>query len=85
MFKNTVLNIVKEIPAGSVMTYGEVARKAGNPKAARAVGAILKQNYDPTIPCHRVIGKNGNLTGYNRGLEAKKALLLKEGFQPVKV
>ncbi len=61
------------------MTYGAVARKAGNPKAARAVGAALRTNYAPEIPCHRVVAANGALTGYNRGLGKKAALLKKEG------
>lgn len=78
-FREKVLNAVKKIPKGETRTYGEIAHKAGNSKAARAVGAILKTNFDPTIPCHRVIGKNGLLTGYNRGLAQKKKLLLQEG------
>lgn len=78
-FRKKVFAVVKKIPEGSVMTYGAVAEKAGNPKAARAVGAILKTNYDPTIPCHRVVGKSGALVGYNRGLSNKEALLRKEG------
>lgn len=78
-FREKVLGIVAKIPKGSMMTYGAVAAKAGNPKAARAVGAIISTNYDPAIPCHRVIGANGSLTGYNRGLAKKRALLKAEG------
>lgn len=78
-FRQKVLNIVSKIPKGKIMTYGEVAKRAGNTKAARAVGAILKTNFDPAIPCHRVIGSDGSLTGYNRGLSKKKKLLREEG------
>ncbi len=55
-FRVRVLSIVSSIPRGTTMTYGEVARKAGNPRAARAVGAIMRVNHDPMIPCHRVVG-----------------------------
>ena len=72
--------MVAKIPRGEVLTYKEVAKKAGNERAARAVGSIMKKNYDPKIPCHRVIrsdGKNGN---YNRGGNKKKEeMLRKEG------
>lgn len=78
-FRQKVLEIVKDIPRGKTMTYGEVAKKAGNLNASRAVGSILKTNFDPKIPCHRVIGKNGKLVGYNRGLLKKKKLLREEG------
>lgn len=62
------------------MTYAEVARKAGNPKAARAVGAVMRSNYAKDIPCHRVIRSDGSLGSYNRGGESKKrAILKKEG------
>ncbi len=57
------------------MTYGEVARRAGNPRAARAVGTIMRANYDPTVPCHRVVRSDGTLGGYNRGVERKRELL----------
>lgn len=66
------------IPAGRVLTYKEVAQRAGNAAAARAVGAILKTNYDPSIPCHRVVRSDGTLGGYNRGLKRKETLLRKE-------
>ena len=77
-FRTRVLAIVRDIPRGSTMTYGEVARRAGNPRAARAVGAILSTNYDPAIPCHRVLKRDGTLGGYNRGLAQKRKLLKKE-------
>lgn len=76
-FKEKVLAIVKRIPKGKVMTYGEVAAKAGRPLAARAVGTIMAKNDDKTVPCHRVIRSDGTLGAYN-GLQGKsKAVLLK--------
>lgn len=75
-FKNKVLEIVKQIPAGQTLTYSQVAALAGNPKAARAVGMIMSQNYNPEVPCHRVIRADGKLGGFNRGGIAKKEQLL---------
>lgn len=66
-FAEKVRAIVRKIPKGKTMTYKEVATKAGNPKAARAVGAVMRSNYDPSIPCHRVIASDGTMRGYNRG------------------
>jgi O-6-methylguanine DNA methyltransferase len=77
-FKGKVFDVVKKIPKGKTMTYAEVAKKAGNPKAYRAVGNILNKNYNPLIPCHRVVRSDGSLGGYNRGAKKKKELLLKE-------
>lgn len=77
-FKDRVLHIVASISRGSVMTYREVAAAAGNPGAARAVGTIMMNNYDPKIPCHRVISSNGTIGGYNRGGNQRKYALLKE-------
>ncbi len=79
-FKETVLQIVRQIPKGKTLSYGEIAHKAGHPGAARAVGSIMKQNYDPTVPCHRVLAANGRIGEYNRGgPDAKRALLIREG------
>jgi methylated-DNA-[protein]-cysteine S-methyltransferase len=79
-FTTKVKNIVKNIPKGSVMTYKEVAIKAGNPKASRAVANIMAANYDPEVPCHRVIRTDGGLGGYNRGgIDVKRAILHSEG------
>lgn len=78
-FKQKVFDIVRKIPKGKTMTYGEVAKSAGNAKAPRAVGAILRTNFDPEIPCHRVIAKDGSMRGYNRGIENKRKILIKEG------
>ena len=78
-FSQKVYNVVCKIPEGKVLTYKQVAEKAGNPLAYRAVGNILNKNYDKNIPCHRVIKSNGELGGYNRGKEEKKKILKKEG------
>ena len=78
-FKEKVLDIVSKIPKGQVLTYKEVAKKAGSPNASRAVGSILKQNFNPKIPCHRVIRSDGLAGEYNRGRELKIMKLKKEG------
>lgn len=78
-FRQNVLDIVRRIPRGKVMSYGEVAKRAGKPGAARAVGAIMKTNYDQKIPCHRVVRADGAPGGYNRGEENKRNILRKEG------
>lgn len=78
-FRDKVLSVVQNIPKGSVLTYKEVAKKAGSPNASRAVGSILKQNYDPKIPCHRVIRSDGKTGEYNRGREEKIKKLISEG------
>jgi O-6-methylguanine DNA methyltransferase len=64
-FSDTVRNIVSAIPSGKTLSYKEVAIRAGNPRAARAVARILSSNSDTSIPCHRVICTNGTLGGYN--------------------
>jgi O-6-methylguanine DNA methyltransferase len=76
-FREHVLNIVRRIPKGGLMTYKQVATKAGNPKAARAVGAIMRSNYDPAVPCHRVIHTGGSLGTYNRGGTTQKRRILR--------
>ena len=78
-FRTRVYEVVRAIPKGMVMTYGDVARAAGSPGAARAVGTILSHNYDPAIPCHRVIRSDGQPGQYNRGTEHKRELLIQEG------
>lgn len=78
-FRNRVLLVVAAIPKGNTMTYKQVATAAGNSGAARAVGAIMKKNFDPRIPCHRVIRSDGNIGGYNRGAAQKIARLQEEG------
>ena len=78
-FKEKVLEVVRKIPKGRVMTYKEVAKRSGNIGASRAVGSILKKNYDLGIPCHRVIRSDGTLGEYNRGREEKLKKLKAEG------
>lgn len=78
-FRTRVFAIVRAIPKGKTLSYGTVAARAGSPRAARAVGTILKTNYDPHIPCHRVILANGKTGTYNRGTHKKRALLIQEG------
>lgn len=79
-FTQRVHMVVKRIPRGGVLTYREVAARAGRPGASRAVGTILKKNFDPTIPCHRVIKSDGTLGAYNRGAEEKARKLRAEGY-----
>jgi methylated-DNA-[protein]-cysteine S-methyltransferase len=71
-FKEKVKAIVAKIPKGKTMTYKEVAARAGSPNAARAVGAVMKANYDLNVPCHRVIRSDGIIGEYNRGGSAEK-------------
>jgi len=77
-FSQRVYKTVKGIPKGETLTYGEVAILAGRPGAARAVGNILSKNFDPKVPCHRVIRADGKLGGYNRGAEKKAKILMAE-------
>ncbi|MCK9378749.1 MAG: MGMT family protein [Candidatus Moranbacteria bacterium] len=77
-FKSKVFDVVREIPRGKTLTYKQVAEKVGSPKAYRAVGNILNKNFDPEIPCHRVIRSDGKLGGYNRGEDKKREILEKE-------
>ncbi|MES2088112.1 MAG: MGMT family protein [Patescibacteria group bacterium] len=80
-FKEKVFLIVRKIPKGKVLTYKEVARRAGNTNASRAVGAVLRTNLDLAIPCHRVIRSDGSFAGYNRGGTKRKIeILRKEGY-----
>ena len=75
-FQKAVWHALMKIPYGKTVSYLDIARAAGNPKAARAVGMANNKNKIPiVIPCHRVIGTNGSLTGYAGGLEIKKKLL----------
>ena len=86
VFQKKVWALLCEIPRGQTITYGELAARAGNPKASRAVGAANGKNPLPiVIPCHRVIGSGGKLTGYAGGLKAKKTLLEIEGGAAVGV
>jgi len=78
-FKQKVFDIVRKIPKGKTLTYKQVAARADSPNASRAVGSILKTNYDPKIPCHRVVRSDGLAGEYNRGRLTKIKLLKKEG------
>jgi methylated-DNA-[protein]-cysteine S-methyltransferase len=81
-FQKRVWNALVDIPYGETTSYGELAERVGRPGAARAVG--LANGHNPIaiiVPCHRVIGANGSLTGYGGGLERKQALLGLEGGQ----
>jgi O-6-methylguanine DNA methyltransferase len=80
-FQQHVLQIVRRIPKGQVLTYKQIAQKAGRLKAYRAVGNILNKNFDPQIPCHRVIKSDGTIGGYNRGVKNKRKILRKEGYK----
>jgi methylated-DNA-[protein]-cysteine S-methyltransferase len=75
-FSDTVRKIVQGIPRGRTLSYKEVATLAGNTQAARAVAMVMARNFDPAIPCHRVIRSDGKLGGYNRGGVAMKRQLL---------
>lgn len=77
-FTERVRNIVRKIPRGKTMTYKQIAELAGSPGASRAVGNIMHDNYDPEIPCHRVIRSDGKLGCYNRGGEQMKRKILQE-------
>ena len=75
-FQVSVLEALQEIPYGETTSYGVIAKRIGRPKAVRAVGAANGRNPIPIIvPCHRVIGSSGNLTGFGGGLDTKEALL----------
>lgn len=77
-FRQRVYAAVAKIPLGSVLTYGAVARRAGRPGAARAVGTAMKENHDPKrVPCHRVVRADGSLGGYAFGGTRAKAEKLK--------
>ena len=81
-FERRVLTIVSRIPPGRVATYGDVAKLAGKPRAARAVGNILREADRPGLPYHRVIAAGGRLGGYT-SLALKRSLLAAEGLTVV--
>ena len=71
-----MLRALREIPYGQTVSYGEIAKRIGRPRAVRAVGAANGRNPLPiVVPCHRVIGSTGDLTGFGGGLDTKEALL----------
>src|SRR5437868_13829241 len=79
-FAGRVLNVVRRIPPGRVATYGDVAAMAGRPRAARAVGNVMKTCGRRDVPCHRVIAAGGRLGGYGGNEMLKRALLIAEGI-----
>ncbi|MBI2670005.1 MAG: MGMT family protein [Candidatus Yanofskybacteria bacterium] len=78
-FEQRIYNVVKNIKRGQTMTYTEVAKAIGRPRAYRAVGNVLNKNHDLNVPCHRVIRNDGKIGGYNRGGKLKQKLLHQEG------
>lgn len=80
-FSQKVYEIASKIPAGKAATYGQLAKMAGSPRAARAAGMCMRNNTDRNlVPCHRVVAADGALTGYAfGGVQVKKRLLEKEG------
>ena len=78
-FNQRVLTVVRRIPPGRVATYGDVAKLAGRPRAARAVGNIMRECRLADVPCHRVIAAGGRLGGYGGSEALKRALLAAEG------
>ena len=77
-FRKKVYRVVSKIKRGEVLTYAEVAKRAGYPGAARAVGTALSHNVCQDVPCHRVVRGTGNLGGYAYGLPVKRAILDRE-------
>jgi len=79
-FTLEVLNQLARVPYGETTTYGALAQRVGRPRAARAVGTVMNRNRIPIVlPCHRVVGSSGDLTGYAGGLDRKMTLLELEG------
>lgn len=81
-FREKIYQLTKKIPQGKVATYGQLARLAGRPKAARAVGSFMRTNPNaPHTPCHRVVSSEGKLTGYSAegGIAKKRKMLVREG------
>jgi len=84
-FDRKVWEMLRRVPAGSTVTYGELARRSGYPGAARAVGGAMGRNPIPIlIPCHRVVGESGSMQGYGLGLWRKRWLLDHEGAWPLR-
>lgn len=84
-FSRTVYDTLRAVPPGEVVTYGELAARAGRPGAARAIGRILGSNPVPLlVPCHRCVGADGSMSGFSveGGLQLKRKLLFREGYEP---
>lgn len=77
-FTSKVLSVVGAIPKGRILSYQMVARKAGKPNAARAVGSIMKRNYDPAIPCHRVVPSAAFVLGTNKLVSADSKVITRK-------
>ena len=82
-FSRRVLSVVRRIPPGRVATYGDIARLAGRPRAARAVGNVMRGCDRLDVPCHRVIAAGGRLGGYGGSEMLKRSLLLAEGISVI--
>jgi methylated-DNA-[protein]-cysteine S-methyltransferase len=81
-FQHAVWQLLRGIPMGALCSYGDIAQRLGRPAAARAVGAAVGRNpISIIVPCHRVLGRDGSLTGYAGGLPRKEALLRHEGVR----
>lgn len=81
-FRRRVLEALRRVPYGRVVTYGELARRVGNPGASRAIGGAMGANPVPiVVPCHRVIAAGGKIGGFGGGLDRKRALLAVEGIE----
>lgn len=78
-FTERVYDVVRRIPQGKTLTYGQVAAAIGAPGAARAVGNALNKNRNKDVPCHRVVRSDGSVGGYAWGTKKKTAILKKEG------
>ena len=83
MFRARVLSAVRRIPPGRLATYGDIAAVAGNARACRAVGNIMRECRALDVPCHRVVAAGGRLGGYGGNLELKRALLRAEGIRVI--
>ena len=85
-YHRRVLAALNRVAYGHTTTYGALAAETGNPRAARAIGTVMNRNPIPIVlPCHRVVGANGSLTGYGGGLERKELLLRLEGAAPTRL
>ena len=83
LFQKLVWQALRRVPPGQTLSYSQLAASLGKPKASRAVAAACAANRVAlAVPCHRVVGKNGKLTGYRWGVEVKRALLESEGAIP---
>ncbi len=86
-FQRAVYKSLRRVKPGRTLTYAELAEKAGRPRAARGVGVCMRRNpFPPVVPCHRVLGSNGALTGFSAegGLELKRSMLEMEGLEGLK-